>query len=347
MKYSDCFIKENSSILDAIKAIDEGHTGIALVVDGNKKLIGVVTDTDIRKQILKGIDLELPVKNIVNRKPVVATTDMSKEEILKLAKDTLKLQIPVLDKNGIVQRIEFMSHLIASGFYDNWVILMAGGLGTRLSPLTDECPKPMVKVGGKPVLETILESFIEQGFRKFYLSVNHLKEQITEYFGDGAKWGIELNYLVENEKMGTAGALSLLPGKSERPFLVMNGDVLTKVNYKHLIDFHTDNKAVATMCVREYSFQIPYGVVKIDNNCIKEIDEKPVQNLFVNAGIYVLEQQVLKLIPENVKYDMTTLFEKIIENEMQTAVFPIREYWLDIGYHKDLTKANDDYHEIF
>jgi len=279
--------------------------------------------------------------------PIVVHEGTSRADILKIMKDKVVSQLPVINNQGSLVGLELLSELIKDEAIDNWVVLMAGGLGSRLKPLTDDCPKPMVKVGGKPVLETILESFIEQGFHKFYFSVNHLKEHITGYFGDGSKWGATIKYLAENEKMGTAGALSLLPDIPTQPVIVMNGDLLTKLNYKQLLNYHREHDALATMCVREYSFQIPYGVVRLDESSIIDIDEKPTQSFFVNAGVYVLEPEILRLVPKNKHFDMTTLFEKIIEDGMKTTVFPIREYWIDIGYHEDFARANSEYGEVF
>lgn len=340
-------ISPSTSIMNTVKIIDTSAMQIALVIDENNKLLGTVTDGDIRRGILKGVLLEQPVTEVMKTDPVVANPGQKREDILKLMKEKRINQLPVVDKKGCVIRLEILGDLIQSQFVDNLVVLMAGGLGTRLKPLTDDCPKPMVKVGDKPVLETILTTFIEQGFKNFFIAVNHMAKKIQDHFGEGSKWNVKINYLVENKKMGTAGALSLLPENLIKPILVMNGDLLTNVNYKQLIDFHHENEAAATMCVREYGFQIPYGVVKINNNLIKEIDEKPVQRFFVNAGIYVLEPKTLKLLPENKYIDMTTLFDIIVKNEMKAAVFPIREYWIDIGYHKDYEKANRDYGAVF
>jgi NDP-sugar pyrophosphorylase family protein len=224
---------------------------------------------------------------------------------------------------------------------------MAGGLVNRLRPLTDECPKPMLKVGNKPLLETIVENFIEYGFHRFYISVNYMADVVESYFGDGSRWGVDIEYLHEEHRLGTAGALSLLPETPTEAILVMNGDLLTKVNFKQLLDFHYGHQAQATMCVREYDFQVPYGVVKIDGQRITSIDEKPIQRFFVNAGIYVLEPEALDLISSNIFFDMTTLFEKLIELKKEPAVFPIREYWLDIGHLADYNRANGEYRDIF
>ncbi|MGQ9826160.1 MAG: nucleotidyltransferase family protein, partial [Desulfotomaculales bacterium] len=230
---------------------------------------------------------------------------------------------------------------------NNVVVIMAGGLGSRLRPLTDECPKPLLKVGGKPLLETILENFLEYGLYNFYFSVNYRAEMIREYFGDGSRWGANIEYINEEKRLGTAGALSLLPEKPKNTVLVMNGDLLTKINFEHLLDFHADTKADATMCVKEYNFQIPYGVVKTDRHRLIEIEEKPVKTFFISAGIYAIEPAVIDLIPRNTYFDMPGLFEKLIKENREAAVFPIREYWLDIGHKEDFERANGEFSEVF
>lgn len=224
---------------------------------------------------------------------------------------------------------------------------MAGGLGRRLQPLTNECPKPLLKVGGKPILEIILENFVEQGFNRFHIAVNYKAEMIESYFGNGSRWGIDLSYLREHERMGTAGALSLLPGGLTQPLIVMNGDLLTRINFRQLLSFHAEHHAQATMCVRDYDFQIPYGVVKIEKHRLTGIEEKPVHHCFVSAGIYVLQPDVISLIPRNTFFDMPDLFAEMIRQQKETAVFPIREYWLDIGRMDDFERAVGEYERHF
>jgi NDP-sugar pyrophosphorylase family protein len=243
--------------------------------------------------------------------------------------------------------VELLDYLLEAPERENWVVLMAGGLGTRLAPLTDNCPKPLLKVGNKPILETIIENFISHGFKRFYLSVNYKAEMIEEYFGDGSRWGAEIRYLREDKKMGTAGALGLIPEPLTQPFLVMNGDLLTKVNFSQLLNFHQEQNAHATMCVREYDFQVPYGVVSVDKHRIKSIEEKPVHRFFVNAGIYVLDPEAVSLIPADMPYDMTSLFEQMTANEREVIAFPVREYWLDIGHRDDFERAAGDFARIF
>jgi dTDP-glucose pyrophosphorylase len=345
--WKEILISPQLTIREVLKIIDSSSMQIALVVDANNRLLGTITDGDIRRGILKGISLDADVKQIMNPHPTVARSYERRDIVLAVMKLKRLNHIPVVDDEGCVINVETLQNLIRLDEKDNWVVLMAGGLGNRLRPLTDDCPKPLLKVGGKPVLETILENFMEYGFQKFYLSVNYKAEMIKAYFGDGSRWGAEIRYIHEEKKMGTAGALSLIPEKQTQPLLVMNGDLLTKVNFQQMLDFHSEHQAQATMCVREYNFQVPYGVVKMDKHRLTGIDEKPIERFFVNAGIYILEPKALEFIPPNEFFDMPNLFKKIIENNGETTVFPIREYWLDIGQVNDFERANGEFTEVF
>ena len=224
---------------------------------------------------------------------------------------------------------------------------MVGGLGTRLRPLTQDTPKPMLKVGNKPILQTIVERFAEYGFVNITMCVNFNASIIRDYFSDGKEFGVNIDYVLEEKRMGTAGALSLLKERPSEPFFVMNGDLLTNVNFEHIFNYHILNKATATMCVREYDYEVPYGVVKMNDNKIIEIAEKPVQKFFVSAGIYMLSPEILDLIPKNEFYDMPALFEKLIKLSKNVISFPIREYWLDIGRMEEYQRANEEYKEVF
>lgn len=345
--WKEILVPPETSIRDAILVLDKSSKQIVLVVDGNHRLLGTVTDGDIRRSILKGMSLDDSIQGIMNPDPTVAIMDEGREIILAAMQSNGLHHIPLVDENRRVIGLETLDELIQPRARENWVVLMAGGLGSRLRPLTDECPKPMLKVGNKPLLETILENFIAYGFHKFYISVNYMADVVKSYFGDGSRWGVDICYLHEDQRLGTAGALSMLPKKPAESLLVMNGDLLTKVNFKQLLDFHSGHQAQATMCVREYDFQVPYGVVKIDGHRIISIDEKPIQRFFVNAGIYVLEPDVLNLISSNAYFDMPTLFEQLIGSKKETAVFPIREYWLDVGQLADYDRANGEYRDIF
>jgi len=340
-------VSPDVSIRKAIHAIDQSGIQIALVTDGNGVLIGTVTDGDVRRALLKSISLDDPVSAIMNAHPTVAREHDSQASILSMMRKTTHRCIPVVDSTGKVVRIALLDKLIQPAEKANPVVIMAGGLGARLSPLTDECPKPMIKIGAKPILETILESLCEYGFRNFFFSVNYRSEMIKDYFADGSRWGVGIQYLQEPARLGTAGALSLLPKDINDPLIVMNGDILTRINFEQLLDFHLEHRASATMCVREYDVQIPFGVVKIEDQKIRSIEEKPIHRHFVNAGIYALEPEILDLIPGDTFIDMPSVFEKLVSKKMETAAFPIREYWLDIGQLEDLERARHEYGRLF
>ncbi|MBF0323944.1 MAG: nucleotidyltransferase family protein [Alphaproteobacteria bacterium] len=336
------------TVRDAIRIIDRAGAQICLVVDETERLLGTVTDGDIRRAILNAVSLDAPVAQVMKGKPVTAHPSDSPEGLLERMRVTWVRQIPLLDEHGTVVGLATFDALSRhDGERDNWVVLMAGGLGARLRPLTEDTPKPMLKVGNQPVLETILENFIAHGFRRFFISVNYKAEMVKDYFGDGSRWRCRIEYLDEATRMGTAGALSLLPERPVAPLVVMNGDVLTKVNLASLVEFHAEQRAQATMCVREYGFQVPYGVVEIDNHRIVGIAEKPEHVFFVNAGIYVLDPQVLSLLPAEGYFDMTDLFARTLADHRPTAAFPIREYWIDIGRLDDFERANGEYSKIF
>ncbi|MUT65003.1 nucleotidyltransferase family protein [Paenibacillus sp. NEAU-GSW1] len=335
-------ISPHSSILEALHIIDKGSVQIALVVDESQKLIGTITDGDVRRGILRGIDLNNEVQHIMKTDPMISYEEDSRDVIFAKMKNYNLKQIPIIDRQGKIVRLDLLDEIIKQERSDNWVVLMAGGLGSRLGELTRDCPKPLLKVGSKPILEGILETFIANGFYRFMISVNYKAEMIMDYFGDGSKWGVEIIYIQESKRLGTAGALSLLPFIPDKPIIVMNGDLLTKVNFQQLLDFHMETKASATMCVREYEFQVPYGVVKVDNSRLQSIEEKPVQRFFISGGIYVISPNALQYIPDNTFYDMPSLFDKLLQLGAETSAFPIREYWIDIGRMDDFERANSE-----
>lgn len=304
VNWKDVLIASNVSIRKAIEIIDAGGLQIALVVDERNRLIGTVTDGDVRRGILKGVSLDEPVKLIMRSDPMTAHIDDDREKILAMMKRRMIHQIPILDTERRVIGLEVVNDLLQMKKRDHFVVLMAGGLGMRLRPLTENTPKPLLKVGNKPILENILQNFINYGFHRFFISVNYRDEMVKDYFGNGAKWNVDIRYLDEDEKLGTAGALGLLPEEPVKPLIVMNGDLLTSINFLQLLNFHSEHKAKATMCVREYDFQVPYGVVALKDQAITGIDEKPIQRFFVNAGIYVLDPQALKLITPKMPLDM-------------------------------------------
>jgi len=345
--YKQILLKPTSLLKEALQIIDKGAMRIALVVDDNGKLIGTLTDGDIRRGLLNNLGLEDSIEGIIFRTPTVCTTDNTKEEILQTALDKNIHQIPIVDSSGRLVGIEEVDTLLRPRIKTNQVILMVGGLGTRLRPLTEKTPKPMLKVGNRPILETIILNFKKYGFINIVLSVSYKSEVIEEYFRDGSDFGVNIEYIHEEQRMGTAGALSLMRDKLNEPFFVMNGDLLTNINFEQMMDYHLSNSSIATMGVREYDFQVPYGVININNKDIISIEEKPVHKFFVSGGVYILDTKSLDFIPDNEFYDMPILFEKLIENDLKSISFPIHEYWLDIGRMEEFKRANNEYSEVF
>ena len=348
-QWRSTLLQSTASLAEAIRIIDASSKQICLVVDGEERLLGTITDGDVRRAILNSVPLDAPVDRVMNRAPTTLPPGHAREDALQLMRGKQLHQLPVVGSDRRVVGLALIDDLITEGrTADNWVVLMAGGLGSRLRPLTENTPKPMLKVGVKPLLETTIENFAQQGFRRFYVSVNYLADKVKEYFGDGARWGCEIRYLEEKEQLGTAGALGLLPERPQSSLIVMNGDVLTKVSFGHLLAFHREHKAAATMCVREYDFRVPYGVVQLDGARISGLVEKPVHSFFVNAGIYVVEPSLLDDVPRDGRqFHMTHLFENARAAGQDTAAFPIREYWIDIGQVDDLARANGDYRGLF
>jgi len=253
------------------------------------------------------------------------------------------LQLPLVDKNRRIMGLASLHDILNKHRHENPVFLMAGGFGTRLRPLTNNCPKPMLKVGDKPILEQILLNFVEAGFHRFYISTHYMPEVIRDYFGDGEKWGVSIQYVHEEEPLGTGGALGLLPHDDiDLPLFVMNGDLLTSLNLHSFLEFHETHNGVATMCVREYEHQVPYGVITSDGTRIKSMVEKPVHRFFVNAGIYLLDPTLVKSVEPGTRIDMPTLLEKQIEGGKAVNMFPIHEYWLDIGRIDDFRRAQTE-----
>jgi len=337
----------NSTVKEALAIIDSGAMQIALVVDSEKKLIGTITDGDIRRGLLNGLTLSDSIEPIIFRTPTTCSVTDSKEDIIKLATEKKVYRIPIIDLDGILIGLDEVGKLSKPIEYSNKVVLMVGGLGTRLRPLTDNKPKPLLEVGNKPILETIINNFAKHGFKNIILCVNYKSEMIQDYFGDGSTFGVNISYTHEEKRMGTAGALSLMKKDLREPFFVMNGDLLTNINFEHMLDYHLKDQSIATMGVREYDFQVPYGVVTVKNASIAKIEEKPVHKFFVSGGIYLLGNEVLSEIPDDTFYDMPTLFNKLIADEKKVISFPIREYWLDIGRLSDYEQANNEYHGIF
>lgn len=348
MKHSNLLrqimVEPNMSIRDVISIIDKGGVQIAFVVNSEGKLLGTVTDGDIRRGLLNGIELSSQIDKVMNKGCRSVLVDADEEEVQRLMLQKQLHQIPVVDEDGILRDIALLADYINPKPLSNSVVIMAGGKGLRMRPLTEFCPKPMLLVSGVPMLEIIIQRCKDVGLKNFYISVNYLKDQIIDYFGDGSKWDVYIEYIHEDAPLGTAGALKLLDGKLNEPFLVMNGDVLTRFDYRRLINSHEANdESLATICIREHSIEVPFGVVRLIDDKVVAIEEKPSVNRFINAGIYVLNPKALDFLEKNHYCDMPDLIDRLIQSGKTVGAFPIHEYWIDVGHSAALSRADGEW----
>jgi dTDP-glucose pyrophosphorylase len=346
---SEMLVNESTTIIDTLSVIDTNSKGIAVVIDSKGKLLGTITDGDIRRAIIQGKSVKENIEDIYNKTCKYAL----KKDITKGLLNSLKVLkikfLPIVDEDMIfIDYLEVDDMLTNVELVkDNPVLIMAGGMGTRLKPLTDEIPKPMLLVGGKPILETIIEQFRSQGFTNIYISVNYKSEIIEDYFRDGKDFGVSITYIKESKRMGTAGAIKLAEKYLDKPFFVVNGDILTKVNYKRLLEYHEENEFVMTIGCRNFEMQIPYGVLNINDICVTSLEEKPIVSYFISGGIYLLNTKTLEYIPQDEYFDITELINNIIKDKERIGSFPIQEYWMDIGHLNDYYKANEDIKKYF
>lgn len=332
---------ENTKLREIIIALNESGLQVVLVIDRNKKIVGIITDGDIRRKLLKGFTLNSSAKEIMTVLPMMIHKKIGQEAAIDLMKEKGLKHLPVVDKSGFFEGLYLYDDISKiSTAIDNTLLIMAGGMGKRLKPYTENCPKPMLKISGKPILLHIIEKAIKEGFSKFTISLYYLPEVIIDYFGDGSEWNVEIKYIKEESPLGTAGGLSLMDSRQEQPFIVVNGDVMTNVNFRDMLSFHESNYSIATMAVREYIQHNPYGVVSTRDQEIIGFEEKPIISSFINAGVYVLEPVVLDYLEENSYCDMPALYNILRKNDLRTIVFPIHEAWSDIGRPQDLIEAN-------
>jgi dTDP-glucose pyrophosphorylase/CBS domain-containing protein len=338
-----------ATVRDAIAALERGAMGIALVTDEDNRLLGTVSDGDIRRAILRNVPLDGNVGELLLRpegspyaKPITAPYGTPDDELLAIMHIKAVHQIPLVDAAGHVLGLATMSNLTRRRDLGISAVVMAGGFGKRLGSLTETTPKPLLPVGDKPILERIIEGLCKHGVVDIWLTTHYQAEQIRAHFGDGSKWGARIHYIHEETPLGTAGALSLLPKRFTTPFLLMNGDLLTRLNYRSLYRFHLDVDAVMTVCIKEHDIRVPYGVVEIDHGMVHSLNEKPVSRFFINAGIYVLQPELLDHIPRNHRFNITELVERLFTEGKRVASFPIPGYWLDIGQMPDYEQAQED-----
>ena len=336
-------LKMTDTMEVAVKILNQESLRIVMVVDDDERLIGSITDGDIRRGLIRQLPMNTALAEIMHKNPIVSLAGDDKSNILAKMKELDLLQIPIVDSDGRVVGLETLQNLIEKKKFNNPVFLMAGGFGKRLAPLTNNTPKPLLKVGNKPILENVINQFIDAGFYNFYISTHYRAEMVQEYFGDGTNLDVSIKYIYEDTPLGTAGSLGLLPDNLPKlPILMMNGDLLTNLDLKELLRFHLQEGEDVTMCIREYDFQVPYGVVKTNGKHAISIEEKPVHRFFVNAGIYVLNPSILDMVDGKSCIDMPQLLEQKMRESGKISVFPVHEYWLDIGQIKEFDQAQSD-----
>ena len=338
--WREAIVPIDATIQDAIGSLDRSALQIALVTGIGDTLAGTVTDGDIRRGLLRGLDLRSPIDGIINRDPLVVPPQLSRDTVLRLMQANKVHQLPVVDEGRRVTGLHTWDELLVPRLRPNLMVIMAGGKGTRLLPHTENCPKPLLPVSGKPMLEHIIERAKAAGFNRFVLAIHYLGYMIEEYFDDGSRWGVQVEYLREPSPLGTAGALGLLSPHPTVPFVISNGDVLTDVRYDELLDFHVRHGAEATMAVRLHEWQHPFGIVRTDGVDIIGFDEKPISRSHINAGIYVLEASALHALTSGEPCDMPTLFTRLRDRNARTIVYPMHEPWLDVGRAGDLARAH-------
>jgi dTDP-glucose pyrophosphorylase/CBS domain-containing protein len=344
-------IGPDDTIRQAIACIDRNEKGIALVTDETRRLLGTITDGDVRRAMLAGQSLDTPVSNVLAHKvhspypqPVTAPVDIEPVVLLHLMQERVVRQVPLLDAQHCVAGLITFDELLPNQTLPLQAVIMAGGFGTRLRPLTDHIPKPMLPVGDRPLIERIIDQFRESGIRRINITTNYLADKIVEHFGDGHGFGVEVSYVDEGRPLGTAGALGLME-MPQLPLLVINGDILTQVDFRAMLSYHQEHQAMLTVAVRKYELNVPYGVVENEGPFVQRLVEKPVFSFFVNAGIYLLEPAAHQYIPGGQHFNMTDLIQRLLDEGQPVASFPIHEYWLDIGQHTDYERAQADIKE--
>lgn len=345
--WKDALIGPDMPLRDALEIINRLGSQMVVVVDREGRLVGTLSDGDARRALLRGLNLGAPVEEAMHRQSTTVLQTDDRQARLSVMRRMGLHQLPIVDEDGVVAGLETIDDFLVVPEREESVVIMAGGLGSRLKELTRDTPKPMLSVGSRPLLETIVQRFCDQGFRHFYFAVNYKAEQIEDYFGDGSRLGIEVHYLREKERLGTAGALSLLPEFPTAPIVVTNADLLTNENFARMVDQHLALGADATMGVREYEMQVPFGVVCENDGVIHAIEEKPVQRFSVSAGMYVLSPSAIELVPRNQFFDMPSLFELLVSRGRRACSYRVDGYWLDIGHMPDYERANLDFNEVF
>jgi dTDP-glucose pyrophosphorylase len=346
-RFERIFVHPGATVREAIECIDAGAIEIALAVDEDERLVGTISDGDVRRALMRGVGLDSPVSEVIHLVPITAPVAAGRVELLHLMTEHGIEQVPLLAGDRVVD-VAFIRDLVGSRHDENPVVIMAGGEGQRLRPLTKETPKPMLPVGGRPLLETVIDQVKQSGFSRVLMAVNYQAEQIEKHFGDGERFGVAIDYIHEAKRLGSAGALRLAREQLDHPFIVINADLLTNVNLSALIRFHTDDSNLVTVGVRRYVLEVPFGVVELTDTRVTQLQEKPSIEFFVNAGIYAVSPEAVALMPPELQeFDMTHLIAESLAQGRRVGGFPVHEYWLDIGQISDYERAIDEHATYF
>ena len=337
--WENLIVSEYTTLKEVMILFERYSVQIALVSNKNNNLLGVVTDGDMRRSLLRNVEINDCIKQTMNTSPVTVTLDTLPSEITKKFNLFDIKYLPIIDKKNVIKGLYGKSDFIESLKNNTPVVIMAGGEGLRMRPLTERLPKSMVGINGTPIIEKLLSNLIEQGFSNFFFSINYLGEIIENYFGDGRKWGGNITYLKEGKKLGTGGALSLLKGVKNQ-LIILNGDLVTNVNFKMMLDYHKKEQACVTVGVKKTVFRVPYGVVNCKDMLIQSLDEKPIVHYNTNCGIYTLSAKVLDYVLEDQYVDMPCIINHLLKKKEKVVAFPIYEAWQDIGNIHDLEKVH-------
>lgn len=332
-KISSFFIKPNAKIKDVIKNLTKSNLQIALVTKEKDKLVGTITDGDIRRGFLSGLKINNSIKKIINRKPIYSFDKQSKEFIQFSMQNDVIQQMPVVDKSLRIKGLYILQDYVKNFKIDNPILILAGGRGKRMMPYTKKVPKPMLKLNGKPILEHIITGLKNQGFHNIFISTNYLANKIENFFKDGNNFGVKIKYLKESKPLGTGGPLGNLKKfiKTSEDVFIINGDILSNLDLKQMLSYHKKNNSDATMASIIFEMKNPYGVIKTKLDKITGFKEKPISQTHINAGIYILKSKLFKYIKNNQKTHITSLFNVFIKKKHKTYVYPIHEFWNEIG----------------
>lgn len=340
---NDISINESHNIKEAMQMLNTAVYKTLFVLNSNNKLVGTITDGDIRRAVLRGLNMKSAIHDAMNKSPIFLKNIVKNQNLQSLFEKHEVTCIPIVDENMEIEKVLWKSNNIQNPIYENQVLIMAGGFGKRLGRLTDDCPKPLIDINGKPLLEVIILNFISQGFKNFTISTYYLGEKIRAYFGDGSCMGVNIDYINEENPLGTAGAISFLDPKSKKlPVIVTNGDIISNINILAALNYHSEKNLEITICQRSHFYTLPFGQIIVKNGLVSEIIEKPSTKFNVSSGIYIINYNQIDRIAKGVRIDMPDFIDVVIKNNFRVGAFSFEDYWMDIGVPENLIQAKAD-----